>query len=208
MKAPILTLPLWLIAFVPASYAGGTHSHGEASLPFGLAPAHSHLLTNHIPIFVTLSGLLVLGLGFWWKNREVRRAALLLLLVGIAGGLVTYWLGQQAYKPVRGLADEVGQDWLDLHMERAEGVVWLYWLGALGALTALVMNWRESRFALPAAIVAGALGTATLGASGWIADAGGKIRHPEIRGAMHSPIVEAAPTALPDSENEEPAHEH
>lgn len=208
MKGIFLTLPLWLLAFVPASQAEGTHSHGAASLPFGLDPAHSHLLTNHIPIFVTLSGLIVLGLSFWWKSREVRRAALLLLLVGIAGGLITYWLGQQAYKPVRGLADEIGQDWLDLHMERAEGVVWLYWLGAVGALTALLMNWRESRFALPAAILAGVLGAATLGTSGWIAEAGGKIRHPEIRGAAHIPNADAAPTALPDSEKEEPAHEH
>ena len=31
-------------------------------------------------------------------------------------------------------------------------------------------------------VVAGALAAATLGASGWIADAGGKIRDPEIRG--------------------------
>lgn len=159
-----------------------------SSLPFGLDAPHLHLLTNHIPIFVTFSALVAFGLALLWKNDVARRIALVLLFMGTAGGLLTYWLGEHAYKPVRGLADEMGQDWLDVHMERAEQVIWLFWLAAASALAAVVMNWRKVRFALAAALLAASLGAATLAASGWIADAGGKIRHPEIRGNSVPPV--------------------
>lgn len=155
--------------------------HSAAELPFGLDPTHLHLLTNHSPIFITLSGLIALALAMIWKNDVAKRVALLLLLIGTVGGLATYWMGQQAYKPVRGMADEAGQDWLDLHMERAEKVIWIYWLAAISAAGALVAVWRRFRYALLATVIAGTMGAASLFVSGWIADAGGKIRHPEIR---------------------------
>jgi ABC-type branched-subunit amino acid transport system permease subunit len=197
-----------LSAFSSVAYAHGSEEHKSSTLPMGLDPAHLHLLTNHIPIFITLAGLITLGLAFLWKNDAVRRAALILLIIGTVGGLVTYWLGQQAYKPVRGLADETGQDWLDLHMERAEKVIWLYWLAAVLATTALVAAWRKSRFALIATILAGALGAATLGVAGWIADAGGKIRHPEIRGDSKPVSEETSSETAADTTNEAAPHEH
>ena len=197
-RAFIISLPV--IASV--AQAHGMENSKASPLPLGLNPTHLHLLTNHAPIFITFSGLIVLGLGLWWKNDTVRRAALILLLAGIVGGIFTYWLGQQAYKPVRGLADETGQDWLDLHMERAERVIWIFWMGAVASGAALVMTWRKARFSLLAALVAGGLGAATLGASGWIADAGGKIRHPEIRGT-------SIPTTGDESATDESVpHEH
>lgn len=188
-----------LTAFSSVAYAHGSEGHKPSTLPMGLDPAHLHLLTNHIPIFITLAGLIALGLAFLWKNDAVRRVALILFIIGTVGGLVTYWLGQQAYKPVRGLADETGQDWLDLHMERAEQVIWLFWLAAVSAVAALVAAWRKSRLTLVSTLLAGALGAATLGASGWIADAGGKIRHPEIRG-------DSVPVSADDAEAS--PHEH
>lgn len=175
-----LSLTIAATAFIAKAH--GSETHSASPLPMGLDPAHLHLLTNHMPIFITLSGLMALGLALLWKSGTARRIALILLITGTAGGILTYWLGQQAYKPVRGLADEVGQDWLDLHMERAEQVIWFFWAAAVAAAGALVAEWRKTRFAQPLILLAGALGAGTLAVSGWIADAGGKIRHSEIRG--------------------------
>jgi hypothetical protein len=208
MNILLRTVIVALTAFFSVAYAHGSDGHKSSPLPLGLDPAHLHLLTNHIPIFITLAGLIALGLAFLWKNDAVRRAALILLIIGTVGGLVTYWLGQQAYKPVRGLADETGQDWLDLHMERAEKVVWLFWLAGGSAVAALVAARRKSRFALVSTLLAGALGAATLGASGWIADAGGNIRHPEIRGDSKPVSEESSSETAPDTTNEEAPHEH
>ncbi|MFZ2277063.1 MAG: hypothetical protein WAW39_04650 [Prosthecobacter sp.] len=194
MKHPSLP-SITLVASAFVAQAHGSETHGATALPMGLDPAHLHLLTNHMPIFITLSGLLALGLALLWKNAPARRIALVLLLVGTVGGLMTYWLGQQAYKPVRGLADEVGQDWLDLHMERAEQMIWLFWLAVITAAGALVTAWRKVRFELPLTLTAGALAAASLAVSGWIADAGGKIRHSEIRGdAKASPEAHSGTT--------------
>ena len=164
-----------------------TYTKYAPIIVFGLDAPHLHLLTNHLPIFVTLSGLFALTMGLWSKNRGISQVALVLMFLGIAGGILTFWFGQQAYKPIRGLADDVGQDWLDLHMARAEQVIWVFWVAGGGVATAWVLGRKRHRFAIPAAIVAAALGLSTLGLSGWIADAGGKIRHEEFRG-VSSPL--------------------
>lgn len=97
-----------LPSFGPTLAMSDTYNKYAHEYFFGLDAPHLHLLTNHLPIFVTLSGLFVLVVGLLRKNREVSQVALVLVFAGIAGGLLTYWLGQQSYKPVRGLADEVG----------------------------------------------------------------------------------------------------
>ena len=102
-------VPLSLLATLTEAHAEEIHQ--VAALPLGLDPTHLHLLTNHIPIFITLAGILALALSFLWKSETAKRIALLLLFVGTVGGLATFWLGQESYKPVRGLADETGQDW-------------------------------------------------------------------------------------------------
>ncbi len=184
---PLPVLPLFLLFWsVHDAMAGGTSGKAEGILPTAIDVAHLHLLTNHAPLFFTLSGLVVLAL--FWKREEARRAALLLLLLGMLGGLVTYWLGGQAYKPVRGLADETGQDWLDTHLERAEKTVWIYWVAGATALAGLACPRNRPRCATWITLAAGGLGVVALVASGWVADAGGKIRHSEIRvGTRPSP---------------------
>jgi hypothetical protein len=184
------SFPLTVMLFALASGSRAHAGDSDTGLPFGLDPAHSHLLTNHIPIFVTLSGLIALALAMLWKNDVARRVALVLLLIGAAGGLVTYWFGHEAYMVVRGLADDRGAVWLDLHMERAEKFIWILWLAAISAAAALAMVWRRMRLAPAATLLATALGAATLGISGWIADAGGKVRHPEIRGEQEPASAE------------------
>jgi len=170
-----------------ASASSESYAKHAPELVFGLDAPHLHLLTNHIPIFVTVSGLLVLVIALWKRDHLARQIALLLLFLGNGGALITYWLGQQSYKAVRGLADEAGQGWLDLHMERAEQIVWVFWIAALAAGGALLWSWRGRRFSFAATILAGFLGAASLGVSGWIADAGGKIRHTELRGMEQPP---------------------
>ncbi len=187
MKHPILLagVPVFLTGIASASPE--SYAKHAPELFFGLDAPHLHLLTNHIPIFVTLSGLLVLAIALWKREHLARQISLLLLSLGSGGALLTYWLGQQSYKAVRGLADEAGQGWLDLHMERAEQVVWVFWIAFLAAAGAALWCWKGRRFTLPATILAGFLGAASLGISGWIADAGGKIRHTEFRGSELPP---------------------
>jgi hypothetical protein len=143
--------------------------------------AHFHLLTNHIPIFVTLSGLLILAWTLIRKERRLVQPALMLLLLGALGGMITYWLGEQAYRPIRSLADEVGQDWLDVHMERADQIIWIFWLSLASTVAAMIAAWKSFKFSGALCLIAGALAAGSLAAAGWAADAGGQIRHSEVR---------------------------
>jgi hypothetical protein len=181
MKQIISAALPFLLLTEPTLATTESYLRHAPKIVFGLDAPHLHLLTNHFPIFVTLSGLVVLAIGLLRKNRGTVLAALILLWIGIVGGILTFWLGQQSYKPVRGLADETGQDWLDIHMERADQVSWIFWLAALSVTAALVLGCKRARIALPAAVVAGLLGASTLGLSMWIAAAGGQIRHDEMR---------------------------
>lgn len=193
MKLQQIAVAAAVLAPAGAFATQETYLKHAPKLLFGLDAPHLHLLTNHIPIFVTLSGLIVMGIALWKRDHLARQIALFLLSIGNAGALLTYWLGQQSYKPVRGLADENGQAWLDLHMERAEQVVWLYWVAFIFSVAAIVWCWRAKRFTALATWTAGALSAVSLVLAGWIADAGGKIRHSEFRGQDPAPETEKAP---------------
>lgn len=187
MKNPKLLSGVPLLLPGIASGSPEDYAKHAPELVFGLDAPHLHLLTNHIPIFVTFSGLVVLVIALWKKDHLARQIALLLLFLGSGGAILTYWLGQQSYKAVRSLADEAGQGWLDLHMERAEQVVWVFWLAFAIIAGALAWCWRGRRHTVLATVLAGLLGGISLGLSGWIADVGGKIRHPELRGLEQPP---------------------
>lgn len=154
---------------------------------------HLHLLTNHIPIFVTLSGLVILAWAFIRKEISLVQPALMLIALGVLGGVITYWLGEQAYRPIRRLADEVGQDWLDVHMERADQIIWIFWLSLASAVAAMIATWKNFKFSGTLCLIAGALAAGSLAAAGWVADAGGKIRHSEVRSSPPPVDTESSP---------------
>ena len=203
MKRILLATLITATLVQPVLSSTETYAKYAPKIAFGLDAPHLHLLTNHLPIFVTLSGLFAMAVGLLSKNRGITQVALTLMFFGIVGGILTFWLGQQAYKPVRGLVDSVGQDWLDLHMERAEQVIWVFWVTAAVVATAWVLGWKQHRLAIPAAMLAVALGLSTLSLSGWIADAGGKIRHGELR-LLSDPLPQE--TAPEDDSSETHTH--
>ena len=140
------TLPMAAALPIIAS-AHEEHTHATSSSLLEQNAPHLHLLTNHLPIFGIFMGLLALVLAFWWKSDVGKRIALVLLLVTNAGAYVTFKLGQYAYRPVRSIADEVGQGWLDTHMERAESGIYVFYLAVCIILAALYAAWRKPRWA-------------------------------------------------------------
>ena len=90
-------------------------------------------------------------------------------------------LAQQGYDRVLSMTDEDGERWLDEHQDRAEDLIWIFY--ALAVLSAIAIaapiKWPKSSVPLVIAVIL--LGAVTLGAGGYIAYAGGKIRHREFR---------------------------
>ena len=144
-------------------------------------PEYIHVLINPLPIYGLFLSWVGLIIALFLKSRRAQIATLTLVLISSTSAWPVYEFGQQAYDRVLSMADEDGRAWLDEHKDRAEDLIYIFY--ALAALSAIAiaapMKWPKS--SVPLAIAAILLGAVTLGAGGYIAYAGGKIRHREFR---------------------------
>ena len=144
-------------------------------------PEYIHVLINPLPIYGLLMGWIGLVIALSLKSRHAQVATLALVLITSASAWPAYEFGEQAYDRVLSMADEDGKAWLDAHQDRAEDLIWIFY--ALAALSAIAiaapMKWPKSSAPLVIAVIL--LGAVTLGTGGYIAYAGGKIRHREFR---------------------------
>lgn len=144
-------------------------------------PEYLHVLLNPLPIYGLAIAAFALAVGLLQKNRAAQVLGLWLVFVCAASAWPTYGYGEDAYHRIYLLADGDGQTWLDRHMHRAEKWIYAYYAAAAVSLAAIFLPVKFPRVGFPLAALALALTAASLGAGGWIAHAGGKIRHSEFR---------------------------
>ena len=144
-------------------------------------PEYIHVLINPLPIYGLAMGLLGLIVAFFLKSRRAQIATLIVVLVSAASAFPVYEFGEQAYDRVLSMADEPGRAWLDQHQDRAEDLIWFFYGLAVLSAVALVAPRKWPRSATPLVIAVILLSAVTLGLGGYIAYAGGKIRHREFR---------------------------
>ena len=144
-------------------------------------PEYVHVLLNPLPIYGLASGWIGLIIALFLRSRHAQIATLAVVLISSASAWPVYEFGEQAYDRVLTMADDDGQAWLDEHRDRAEDLIWIFYsLAALSAIAIVTpIKWPKSSVPLVIAVLL--LGAVTLGASGYIAYAGGRIRHREFR---------------------------
>jgi hypothetical protein len=144
-------------------------------------PEYLHVLLNPLPVYGLLLAWIGLIIAFILKSRRAQLAALVLVFISSLSAWPVYEFGQQAYDRVLSIADEDGKAWLDQHKDRAEDLIWIFY--ALAILSAIAIaapiKWPKTFRLL--VVVAILLGAVTLGTGGYIAYAGGKVRHREFR---------------------------
>lgn len=144
-------------------------------------PAYRHVLLNHLPIV----GLGVAWIVLAWSafdgrwSSTVFALALVALFSGSSFGVIS--AGDEAYPFVFDSLDGPGREWLDYHTHLGDRWGWvLYANGALAAAGIALGALQE-----PARRIVGIVLLLTtlvgLGTAALIAEAGGKIRHPEFR---------------------------
>ena len=144
-------------------------------------PEYIHVLINPLPVYGLAMGLLGLIIAFFLRSRSAQVATLIIVLICAASAWPVYVFGKQAKDRVLSMENEVGDAWLEEHEDRAEDLIWLFYALAVVSATALVAPRKWPRSAGPLVIAVILLGVTTLGAGGYIAYAGGKIRHREFR---------------------------
>jgi len=144
-------------------------------------PEYIHVLINPLPVYGLAMGLFALIVAFFLKSRPAQIVALIVVLICSASAFPVYELGEQAYDRVVSMADEPGRAWLDEHQDRAEDLIWFFYALALLSAAALIAPRKWPRSAIPLVIAVILLSAVTLGIGGYIAYAGGKVRHREFR---------------------------
>lgn len=154
-------------------------------------PEYWHVLINPFPVIGMALAAPLLLFGLAVRSRGAKEAGLVLIMLTALVTLATVKVGQTAYDRVYNRIELESQQWLDVHMERAEGAQWAFYLTGLLAALALVMSRRDIDWERRATLgaLSGALLCSALG--GRIAHAGGQVRHSEFR--MGPPESNAMP---------------
>lgn len=142
---------------------------------------HLHVILNHFPVIGLVMGIFALTLAFFLRSRPAQVVGIAVIFVAALSTFPVNYTGQQSYKPMRALTDDGGTDWLDEHMERAEKLAPAFYILAALSAAALFVPRKWPRTQISLTIATFVLTAACAGASGWIALAGGQIRHPEFR---------------------------
>ena len=144
-------------------------------------PEYIHVLINPLPIYGLAMGWMGLIVAFFLRSRHAQIATLVIVLISAASAWPVYEFGEQGYDRVLTMTDDDGHAWLDEHRDRAEDLIYFFYALALLSAVAIAapMKWPKSSAPLSIAVVL--FGAVTLGTGGYIAYAGGKIRHREFR---------------------------
>jgi hypothetical protein len=151
-------------------------------------PEYIHVVLNHLPIYGTILGALALAISLALGSRAAQITALVITLIAGISAYPVLVSGQRAYKTIRDMSDDAGQEALDEHMDRAEKTVNIFYFLAILALAGLIVpiRWPKTALSLTAATLVLAL--ICFGLSVYIAQEGGQVRHTEFRlGASPTP---------------------
>ncbi len=185
-------------------------------------PEYLHILINPLPVYGLAVGVLALALALVLSNQRVTIAALVLVFVCALSAWPTYYYGEAGYDRVKAMSDPAGEQWLDEHMARGEKMIWLFYVlaGVAAVGVGAVVKWPRTSFAITVGTLV--LGCATLGTGGYIAYAGGHVRHKEFRfepppqaradehhhhGDEHEHAEEQKPETSPAQTTEHAGHE-
>jgi membrane protein implicated in regulation of membrane protease activity len=144
-------------------------------------PEYVHVLINPLPIYGLAMGWIGLIIALFLRSRPAQIATLALVLISAVSAWPAYEFGEEGYDRVLSMTDDDGHAWLDEHQRRAEQLIYFFYaLAGLSAVAiALPIKWPKTSTLLVIATLL--LGVVVLGMSGYIAYAGGKVRHKEFR---------------------------
>jgi hypothetical protein len=144
-------------------------------------PEYVHVLINPLPVYGLSIAVLALVLAVFLRTQRLTVAALVLVFVCSISAWPTYHYGQAGYDRVKSMADDAGGKWLDEHKARAEKLIWAFHVVAAVAALGVISVAKWPRTSRAVTVVTLALAGTTLGVGGYIAYAGGHVRHREFR---------------------------
>jgi surface polysaccharide O-acyltransferase-like enzyme len=144
-----------------------------------MTATHMHLLINHLPIFGSILGALVLAHGLWTSSHQTKIAAYYLFIIAAIGACVAYFTGEGAEEAV-GKLPGVVEATIKHHEQIAiYALVALIILG-LTAIGGLIITMRKMGMTRIIAFVVLVMSIFSFGLVAKAGYSGGEIRHMEI----------------------------
>jgi uncharacterized membrane protein len=144
-------------------------------------PEYVHVLLNPLPVYGLAVGVIALIVALFLRHRSAQTVALILILIAAASAWPVVHYGEAAFDRALSMSDADGEAWLKAHEARAEKLEYLFYALATLAAAAILLPKKWPASAKPLLIATLLLALVSLGAGGYIAYAGGKIRHREFR---------------------------
>ncbi len=139
-----------------------------------------HLLSNHFPVILSITGFLILTFGLFSHAKLVKQVGLAVLLAASISTIPAYISGEEAEHKVEhynGTSESI----LEEHEEEAElAFIITDVLGVL-AFIALLLNYRDHKFSVMANRLVWLAGLVSVILLFNVGKSGGQIRRPELR---------------------------
>ena len=144
-------------------------------------PEYVHVLLNPLPVYGLAVGVVGLIIALLLRTKAARVTALALVMLSATSAWPVYYYGEAGYDRVKTMVDEAGDKWLEEHMRRGEQLIYVFYVVAALSAVAIIAEFAVPKAAVPVAIATLILAVADLGVGGYIAYAGGRVRHQEFR---------------------------
>lgn len=139
-----------------------------------------HLLTNHFPIILTITGFLVLTVGLWRHIKTVKQVGLFILLTASLSTIPAYISGEEAEHVVENKAG-TSESIMEEHEEEAELAFILTDVLGVLAFVALLLSFRDHSLSVMANRIVWLMSVVCLFFLFNVGKSGGQIRRPELR---------------------------
>lgn len=144
-------------------------------------PEYVHVLLNPLPVYATAMGALALLIALLLRSKPAQVIALIIIIIGCGSVWPVVKYGEAAEDRVQAMSNKDGQEWLEVHGQRADTGKYVFFATAALAAATLVSLWKFPKAATKLAIVTLLAAVVCVGVGGWIGHAGGQVRHSEFR---------------------------
>lgn len=146
-----------------------------------------HLLSNHFPIILLLTGFFVLSYGLLKHVKTIKQVGLMILLASSLSTIPAYISGEEAEDAVE---HSVGtsESSIEEHEEGAEFAFIFSDIVGVLALISLLLNKRDHKLSVWANRITWAISLFTISVMVRVGQTGGQIRRPELRATSTTDI--------------------
>ena len=138
-----------------------------------------HLALNHVPLFFSIAGGLILLYGFLRKQEQIKFLSLYLMIIAALFIIPVYLTGEGTEEVVEKLPG-VSESLIESHEEMAKIGLIIIIITGIAALITLIIK-KKASLVKPSLILCAVLTFVSFGVMAQTAHLGGQIRHSEIR---------------------------